>query len=106
MVRRLVLIELDVELQAAYAGEVVLTRIEEHALEERGSCVERRRVAGTQLAVDFDERFFGLAHRVAAESVGDDIAYVIALGEEDLEAGDAGLEDLVQLVGGELLVAS
>ena len=100
----LVLVELDVELEAADAREVVLARIEEHAFEERGRGVERRWVAGTQLAVDLDERFLGLAHGVAAEGVGDDVAHVVALGEEDLEAGDAGLDDLVQLVGGELLV--
>ncbi len=100
----LVLVELDVELEAAYAREVVLARIEEHAFEERGRGVERRWVAGTELAVDLDQRLFGLAHGVAPEGVGDDVAHVVALGEEDLEAGDAGLDDLVQLVGGELLV--
>ena len=82
----LVLVQLDVELEAADAREVVLARIEEHAFEERGGGVERRRVAGTQLAVDLDERLFGLAHGVAAEGVGDDVAHVVALGEEDLEA--------------------
>jgi hypothetical protein len=100
----LVLVELDIELEAADAREVVLARIEEHAFEERRGGVERGRIAGTQLAVDLDERFLGLAHGVAAEGVGDDVAHVVALGEEDLEGGDAGLEDLVQLVGGELLV--
>ncbi len=82
----LVLVELDVELEAADAREVVLARIEEHAFEERSRGVERRWVAGTQLAVDLDERFLGLAHGVAAEGVGDDVAHVVALGEEDLEA--------------------
>ena len=88
----LVLVELDVELEAAHAREVVLARIEEHAFEERGGGVERRRVAGTQLAVDLDQRLFRLADRVAAQGVGDDVAYVVALGEEDLEAGRAGLD--------------
>ena len=87
----LVLVELDVELQPADAREVVLARIEEHAFEERGGGVEGRRVAGTQLAVDLDERFFRLAHGVAAQGVGDDVAHVVALGEEDLDGGDAGL---------------
>ena len=100
----LVLVQLDVELQAADAREVVLARIEEHAFEQRRSGVQRRRVAGTQLAVDLDQRFLGLAHGVAAKRVGDDVAHVVALGEEDLDGGDAGLENLVQLVGGELLV--
>ncbi len=100
----LVLVQLDVELEAADAREVVLARIEEHAFEERSCGVEGRWVAGTQLAVDLDQRLFGLAHGVAAKGVGDDVAHVVALGEEDLDAGDAGLDDLVQLVGGELLV--
>ena len=101
---RLVFVQLDVEFQSADAREVVLARIEEHAFEERGRGVERRRIARTQLAVDLDQGLFGLADGVAAERVGDDVADVVALGEEDLEGGDAGLEDLVQLVGGELLV--
>ena len=49
--------ELDVEFQAADAAEIVFARIEEHAIEKRSGCFERRRIAGTQLAVDFDQRF-------------------------------------------------
>src|SRR6185312_13394803 len=100
----LVLIKLDVELETADAREVVLARIEEHALEQSRSGVERRWVTRTQLAVDLDQRLFRLADGVAAKCVADDVAYVVALGEEDLKAGDAGLKDLVQLVGGQLLV--
>jgi len=58
--RVLALVELDVELQPAYAREVVLARIEEHAFEERSRRVERRRIARPQLAVDLDERLFRL----------------------------------------------
>ena len=68
--RFLVLVQLDVELQTAYAREVVLARIEEHAFEERSGGVERRRIARTQLAVDLDQRLFRLAHGVAAQRVG------------------------------------
>ncbi len=100
----LILVQLDVELEATDAREVVLARIEEHAFEECSCGVEGRWVAGTQLAVDLDQRLFGLAHGVAAKGVGDDVAHVVALREEDLDAGDAGLDDLVELVGGELLV--
>ena len=102
--RVLSLVELDVELQTAHAREVVLARIEEHAFEERSGGVERWRIAGTQLAVDLDQRLFGLADRIAAQRVGDDVADVVALGEEDFHLGDARLHDLVQLVGGELVV--
>src|SRR6202020_356299 len=47
--RILVLVQLDVELEAAYAREVVLARIEEHAFEERSRGIECRWVARTQL---------------------------------------------------------
>ena len=50
-------VQLDVELHAAHAREIVLARVEEHALEQLGGGVERRRIAGTQLAVDLDQRF-------------------------------------------------
>ena len=52
-----VVVELDIELHAADAGQVVLARIEEHAVEELRGGVERGRVAGAQLAVDFQQRF-------------------------------------------------
>ena len=97
-------VELDVELQAAYAGEVVLARIEEHAFEQRSGGIERRRIARTQLAVDLDQRFLRLAHRVAAQGVGDDVAHIVAIGEEDLERRHAALGDLVDLVRGQLVV--
>src|SRR6266699_2687272 len=63
----LVLIQLDVELETAYTREVVLARVEEHAFEERGGGVEGRRIAWAQLAVDFDQRLFRLADRIAAQ---------------------------------------
>ena len=49
-------VQLDVELHAAHAREIVLARVEEHALEELRGGVERGRIAGTQLAVDFEQR--------------------------------------------------
>ena len=48
--------QLDVELHAADAREIVLARVEEHSLEELGGGVEGGRIAGTQLAVDLDQR--------------------------------------------------
>ena len=46
--------QLDVELQASHAREVVLARIEEHAVEKRGRRVQRRRIARPQLAINLD----------------------------------------------------
>ncbi len=102
MGRVLVFVELDVELQPAHAREVVLAGVKEHALEERRRGVERRRVAGTQLAVDFDQRFLGFSDGIALQGVGDDVAYIVALGEEDLEGSGAAGQHLVQAVGGQL----
>ena len=98
----LVLVELDVELQPAHAREIVLALIEEHAFEQSRRRIQRRRVAWPQLAVDFDQRFFRLAHRVAAQRVGDDVAHVVALGEEDFDDRCARGLDLVQAIGGQL----
>ena len=63
------LVQLDVELQAAHAREVVLARVEEHPVEERGCGVERRRISGTKLAVDLDQRFLRCLHGIATQRV-------------------------------------
>ena len=60
--RLLVLEQLDVELQPAHAREIVLARIEEHALEQCRRRVERRRIAGAQLAINLDQRFRWRSH--------------------------------------------
>ena len=52
--------QLDVEFQPAYLAEIVLARVEKHAVEKRGSGFQRRRIARTQFAVDFDQRFVGV----------------------------------------------
>ncbi len=61
VIERRIEAKLDIELQAADAAEIVLTRIEEHAAEKVRGGFKRRRIAGTQLAIDFDERFLGRA---------------------------------------------
>ena len=48
--------------------------------------VERRRIAGTQLAVDFDQRFLRRLDRILAQRLADDRADVVALGEEDVRS--------------------
>src|SRR5208283_5956516 len=74
--------QLDIDLQAAHPREVVLPGIEEHPVEERGRGVERRWIARTQLAVDLDQRFLRCLDRIAAQSLADHRAYVVALREE------------------------
>src|SRR5207253_5710590 len=54
--------QLDVELQTAHARKVILARVEKHAVEQGRGGVQGWRVAGTQLAVDFDQRFLRRLH--------------------------------------------
>ena len=96
--------QLDVELHAADGREVILPRIEKHSVEQRGRRIQRRRVAGAQLAVDFDQRFLRGLDRVAAQRRADDRAHVVALGEENVDLGDAGIHELRNLVGRNLRV--
>jgi hypothetical protein len=67
-----------------------------------GGRVERRRIAGPQLAVDFDQRFLRRVHRIALEGLADHRPHVVALGEEQIELHHARIENLGQLVGGQL----
>jgi len=53
----LVFEQLDIELQPAHAREVILARIEEHALEQCRCRIERRRIARAQLAINLNQRF-------------------------------------------------
>ena len=96
-------VQLDVELHAAHAREVVLARVEEHALEQLRGGVERGRIAGAQLAVDFEQRVVLALDRIFPQGDGDDVAGVVALREEDLEGRDAVFHQLVDR-GGELVV--
>src|SRR5882672_9934334 len=70
IVERRVQPHLDVEFQAADAAEIVLARIEEHAAEKIRGRFECRRIAGAQLAIDFDQRFLGRADRILVERTG------------------------------------
>ncbi len=81
LVERSLEAQLDIELQAADLAEIVFARVEEHAVEKSGGGLKRRRIAGTQLAVDFDQRFLGRADGVLFERAGDDDADVVALRE-------------------------
>ena len=79
-------VQLDVELHAADAREIVLARVEEHALEQLSGGVESRRIARAQLAVDFEQRVVLALHRILAQGGGNDVAGFVAVREEDLEA--------------------
>ena len=98
--RRLVdlVVQLDVELHAAHAREVVLARVEEHALEQLRGGVERGRIAGTQLAVDFEQRVVLALHRIFPQRDRNHVAGIVALGEEHFERGDAVLSAALSML--------
>ena len=100
----LVFEQLDVELQAAHLREVVLARIEKHAMEQRRCRVQRRWIAGAQFAVDFDQRFLWSFYRIALEGLTDDGTNVVALGEEQAHLHHARVQNLRDLVGGDFRV--
>src|SRR5579883_1123488 len=89
IIERRVQPHLDIELEAADAAEIVLPRIEEHPAEEVRGGFERRRIAGAQFAVDFDQRFFRGANRVLIERARKHHADVVPLREEDVDFGDS-----------------
>ncbi len=80
--------QLGVQLQPAHPREIVLLRVEEHALKQRPRTVEGRRVAWAQPAIDLDERLFVRADRVLLERGRQHRSGLVAFGEEDLERLD------------------
>ena len=97
--RFLILKQLDVELEPAHAREIVLARIEEHALEQRRRRIQRRRIARAQLAVDFNQGFRRTGDRIAPQRLADHRAHVVALGEEYAQLDHARFQDLGNFVG-------
>src|SRR5882757_2536309 len=104
IVERCIQPHLDVELQAADAAEIVLARIEEHAAEKIGGRFKRRGIAGTQLAIDFDQRFLGRADGILVQRAAEHQADVVALRKEDVNFGDAALGKRLPEIGGQRLV--
>ena len=86
--------ELDVELEAADAGEVVLLGIEEQAVEEVVGALLRVGLARPQLAVDLAEGRGLVLAQVLLEGRADDEPGPVLLGEEDLERLGAGDEEV------------
>ncbi len=97
--RILVFEQLDVELQPSHAREVILARIEEHALEQRRSCVQRRRIARPQFAINFDQSFRWTDNGIAAQGLADYRAHVVALREEHAQLDHARFQNLCDFVG-------
>src|SRR5208282_5215406 len=104
IIQRRIETHFDVELQAADAAEIVLARVEKHAAEEVGGRFQRRRIAGAQLAIDFDERFLGRADGVLVQGARQHQADFIAFREEYVHFGDARFGKGLPKIGGQRLV--
>ena len=91
-------VQLDVELQASYAAEVILARVKEHAMEQRSGGIQGGRIAGAQLAVDLDQGFLRGLHGIAAQGGADYVAYIVALREEDVNLFHACIHEFGELV--------
>ena len=81
--------QLDIELQPPDLAEIVFPGIEKHPVEERRGGFERRRIAGTQLAIDLDQRLARGTNGVLIERARDHHAGLVAVREENIHAGDA-----------------
>ena len=78
--------------------------VEEHALEQLRGGIHGGRIAGAEFPVDFKQRVVLLLDAVLAERDGDDVAHVVELGEEDVEVGDAGFDQLGGDGRGQLMI--
>ena len=97
-------IQLDVELQSAHFRKIVLARVEEHAFEEGSRSFERRRIAGAQLAINFNQSFLRRLDRVLAQRQAKNNADVVALREEDRQFRYSSIDDRTNDVLGQLVV--
>src|SRR5262249_49824412 len=105
VVERLVDLELVVELEPAHLAKVVALRVEEQVVEQRLRGFQRRRIARPQAPVYLHDGLVGLGQLVRQESVAQIAAHVEPVDEQDLEALDLVIAQLVELGLGDLLVA-
>ena len=98
------IVDLNGELHAPDAREIVLARVEEHAVEQLGGSIDGGRITRTQLAVDLDQGVLACLDRVLPKSLGDNRAAIVALGEKDFERFNAGLDQLADQGGSQFLV--
>ena len=85
--------QLDVELQAAHSGKIILARIEEHPLKQVGGRFQRGRIPGTELAVDLDQGLLGRLDAVLLDRLAEHHPHIVSLRLENGKPGDAGIDD-------------
>ena len=79
----------DVEFQPSDARKIEFTRIEEHPFKQPICSLHGRRITGSHLAINFEERIDGLADRVLLEGLRNYHADIVYFREEHVEALDA-----------------
>src|SRR6266851_4050777 len=104
VVERRVQPHLDVELQPAHAAEIVLARVKEHSAEKVRGGFQRRWIAGAQLAVDFDERFFRRPDGVLIQGAREHQADLVALGEEHIDFRNAAFGKRLPQLGSQRFI--
>src|SRR5581483_8823344 len=104
LIERHVELQLEVELEPPDAREVVALGVEEEVVEERGRGLRGRRIAGTEAAVDLEDRVLGARDLVLEERVAERRSDVGVVEEEHLELVDAARAERLQLLLGDLLV--
>jgi hypothetical protein len=85
--------ELLDDLVTTDAAEVITLRIEEQALDERAGVRGRRRIAGTQAAINIFQRLFFVLGRILLHALDDDA--VINRGIDHFDFGGAEFGDLL-----------
>src|SRR5438067_1726247 len=98
------LAHLDIEFQATDAREVELARIEKHSFQQAICSLHRRWVAGTHLAIDFQQRIHRLADCVLLKRLRNDDANIVTFGKEHRESLHTALGDFLKLRRHDLVV--
>ena len=95
--------EAHVELDAADGRKVVALGIEEQAVEQRLGGLAGRRLAGAHDAVDVGQGLVAVLGLVGLQRVADPRAGVDVIDVEQLEPVDAGLVELLEILGRDLV---
>src|SRR5208282_2991656 len=106
LLERHINLELVIELEAPDFRQVVALGVEEQVVEEGGRGFLRRRIAGTQAAVDLDYGFFGRAELVLRQRQAQRTAAGGLLGEQHFDLFYGVRLELLEGFFGEILVGA
>src|SRR5262249_48254145 len=91
-------IELVVDLQASYAGQIVLLRIEEEIVEKLARGIRGRRIARTETLVDLDQRLFLSRDLVRKDRIADVRTNIQVIDIKELDRLNLALPDFIQFL--------